>query len=282
MNRGVVGFSKGKIMWLNIDDLDVLLVEPSAAQAKVISQALARLGVRSTRVASSGKAALADMRQSAPTVVISAMYLPDMTGTDLVFAMREDAGLESLPFLLVSSETRPRVLAPIRQSGACGIVPKPFSDQQMLMALQATVDLLREDESLSEMGIEVENVKVLIVDDSRSSRIFIRRVLESIGVRSFAEALNGVEALRILQGSMVDLVITDYHMPEMDGRDLVEHIRHEGWQQDVPILMVTSENDRGRLAAVEKAGVSGIFDKPFDPVSVKAMLAKILSARQFP
>ena len=267
-------------MWLNIGDLDVLLVEPSSMQAKTITQALARLHVTHVRLASNGAAALAEMRRHAPSLVISAMYLPDMTGTELVFSMRADAELEYLPFVLVSSEARPGRLASIRQSGACAIVPKPFSDNQLSRALSATLELLQEDDSLQEMGVEVDNLKILIVDDSRSSRNFIKRVLESTGVHHCVEAADGTEALRLLQNTTFDLVITDYHMPEMNGRDLVEHIRHEGWQQEVPILMVTSEADQGRLAAVEQAGVSGIFDKPFDPASVKAMLAQIFSTRK--
>lgn len=266
-------------MWLGTADLQMLLVEPSPMQAKVIEAALRRLGVGQVELAASGAEALAMMRRHAPSCVVSAMYLPDMTGTELVFAMRDDAALEWLPFILVSSETRPRVLAPVRQSGACGIVPKPFTDEQLRRAVQATLETLQEDESLTEMGIEVEHLKVLIVDDSKSSRAFIRRILESVGVHQCLEASNGVEGLAVLQEQMVDLVITDYHMPEMDGRDFIEHVRHQGWQQEVPVLMVTSENDSGRLAAVEQAGVSGIFDKPFDPASVKAMLAQIFSAR---
>lgn len=267
-------------MWLGMNDLQILLVEPSPMQAKVIEQTLRRVGVGDVRIAGNGSDALAAMRQHAPSAVISAMYLPDMTGTDLVFAMRDDKSLEWMPFILVSSETRPKMLAPIRQSGACGILPKPFSDDQLSRALSSTLEILQEDESLTEMGIEVERLKVLIVDDSKSSRNFIKRILESVGVHDCLEANNGVEGLAILQAEMVDLVITDYHMPEMDGRDFVEHVRHHGWQQEVPILMVTSEADQGRLAAVEQAGVSGIFDKPFDPASVKEMLARIFSARQ--
>lgn len=264
-------------MWLGMGDLDMLLVEPSPMQARVIQQALLRLGVGRVEIVTSGGEALMMMRDKAPSCVISAMYLPDMTGTELVFAMRDDAGLEWLPFILVSSETRPQMLAPVRQSGACGIVPKPFTDDQLRRALQATLEVLQEDESLTEMGVEVEHLKVLIVDDSRSSRAFIRRILESIGVGECYEASNGVDGLMVLQNQMVDLVITDYHMPEMDGQDFVEHIRGEGWQREVPILMVTSEEDQGRLAAVEQAGVSGIFDKPFDPASVKAMLGQIFA-----
>lgn len=267
-------------MWLGTGDLQILLVEPSAMQGKVIEQALRRVGVGAVEIAASGGEALMMMRDKNPSCVISAMYLPDMTGTDLVFAMRDDAALEWLPFILVSSETRPQVLAPIRQSGACGIVPKPFSDEQLRRVIGATLELLQEDESLTELGVEVEHLKVLIVDDSKSSRGFIRRILESVGVHECYEAKSGVDGLMVLQNQMVDLVITDYHMPEMDGKDFIQHIRCEGWQQEVPILMVTSEADQGRLAAVEQAGVSGIFDKPFDPASVKAMLAQIFSGQR--
>ena len=264
-------------MWLGFGDLQLLLVEPSGVQARIIGDELKQLGVGSVQVATSGADALRKMREHSPSAVISAMYLPDMSGTDLVFAMREDRDLEYLPFILISSETRPQVLAPIRQLGTCGIVPKPCTRNHLGRALQSAIDVLQEDESLSEMGVEVESLKVLVVDDSKSSRSFIRRILESVGVHEIYEAQNGVDGLMVMGNQMVDLVITDYHMPEMDGQTLIERIRTEGWQRDVPILMVTSEADAGRLAAVEQAGVSGIFDKPFEPASVKAMLAQIFS-----
>jgi two-component system chemotaxis response regulator CheY len=103
-------------------------------------------------------------------------------------------------------------------------------------------------------------------------------VLENLGVRHFLEAENGRQAIEVLAEAMVDLVVTDYNMPEMDGKGLVDHIRQKSWQNSVPILMVTSESDEGRLAAVEEAGVSGICDKPFEPATVKALLNNILRA----
>ena len=66
-------------------------------------------------------------------------------------------------------------------------------------------------------------------------------------------------------------------MPEMDGRGLIEFIRSRSWQASVPILMVTSETDQGRLAGIEEAGVSGICDKPFEPEFVKHLLNRILT-----
>jgi two-component system chemotaxis response regulator CheY len=85
-----------------------------------------------------------------------------------------------------------------------------------------------------------------------------------------------VKSDRLLDEVMVDLVVTDYNMPEMDGKALVDHIRTRSWLASVPILMVTSESDQGRLAAVEEVAVSGICDKPFEPNMVRALLTRIL------
>jgi two-component system chemotaxis response regulator CheY len=75
---------------------------------------------------------------------------------------------------------------------------------------------------------------------------------------------------------MVDLIVTDYNMPEMDGREFVEYVRTRSWQQEVPILMVTSESSESRLAAVQEAGVSGICDKPFETALLQQLLAGML------
>lgn len=256
--------------------LNVYLVEPSQVQARVIAAWLGQLGVVSIERFDSAAAMFKKMADRVPSLVISALYLPDMSGTELVQRLRADPATEHTPFILISSETRPQVLDPVRQSGVCGILPKPFTAAQLGTALRATLDYLDADEMLDVDVAELESLKVLIVDDSGSARKFIRRVLENLGVRHFTEAANGAEAAAVLEGTMVDLVVTDYNMPEMDGKALVDHIRRKSWQASVPILMVTSEHDAGRLAAVEEAGVSGICDKPFEPNTVKALLAKIL------
>ena len=259
----------------SVADLSVVLVEPSLTQAHVVEHFLQHLGVNDIRVAASGNEALRLLGDKKPSVVISAMYLPDMTGTDLIYALRDDPDLEMLPFVLISSETRPQVLEPIRQSGACGILPKPFSEKQLLTVLRAVMDYL-EPEGQLEIPVDLESLKVLIVDDSQVSRKFLRHILENLGIENFLEATNGKEAVQILGETMVDLVLTDYNMPEMDGKALVEYIRQQSWQATVPVLMVTSESNMSRLAAVEQAGVSAICDKPFDPKTVKGLIERAM------
>lgn len=259
-----------------LSELTVLLVEPSPMQARLIAAQLERQGIAHIVNLDTGAAALAALRTTPDAMVISALYLPDMTGTDLVHAMRAQLSLGDTPFILVSSETRPQVLEPVRQSGVCGILPKPFSEAQLAAALRATLDLLNTDDSLEAAGLDLEHLRVLIVDDSPMARKFIRQVLGNLGVADFLEAGNGLEAVGLLEETQVDLVVTDYNMPEMDGRALVEYIRTQSWQNSVPVMMVTSESSQGRLAAVQELGVVGLCDKPFEPRVVKQLLANLL------
>ena len=263
-------------MYTSIEDLSVYLVEPSPTQFAVMSRVMQQLGVHRIRQCVSAADALAAMCETQPSVVISSFYLPDQSGTELIHAMREDENLARVPFILVSSETRPQVLDPVRQAGACAILPKPFTVAQLATALRSSLELLAPDTML-QADIDLDTFRVLIVDDSRMARHHSRHVLENLGIENFIEAENGKEAVEQLAETMVDLVITDYNMPEMDGKALVEYIRTQSWQNSVPVLMVTSEGDMNRLAAVEQAGVSAICDKPFEPGMVRRLIEQALA-----
>ena len=262
----------------HICDLRVFIVEPSLAQSQFIETRLKSIGVISATIFREGTAALAAMHENPPDVVISAMHLPDMTGGELVSAMRADDYTSHIAFILISSESNPHYLEPVRQSGSSAILGKPFTIEQMKKALSTALDYLNPDIDKISVGneIDLDYLKVLLVDDSRSARAFIRRVLENLGIQHFSEAENGKQAVEMIHQHTFDLVVTDYNMPEMDGRELTEYIRTQSWQSTVPILMVSSESDQGRLAAVEQAGVSGVCDKPFEPAIVRGLLEKML------
>ncbi len=266
-------------MLASFPDLSVLLVEPSAVQARIIRDQLAGMDVTNVEVVDSGEAALARLRSKPPALTISAFYLPDMTGVELIEAMRADATLADHPFVLISSETRPQVLNPVRQSGACALLPKPFTPEQLAAALRSATDIIEPHEML-DVDMDLERLRVLLVDDSANARHFIRHVLSNLGIENFIEASSGMQAVQILADTTVDLVITDYNMPEMDGRALVEYIRQQSWQSSVPILMVTSESNMSRLAAVEQAGVSAICDKPFETQTIKRLIEQALHGHE--
>lgn len=260
----------------SLAELSVLMVEPSKAQAKYIYRELKAAGITHFEMAIDGESAMQAMSQYKPDLVISAMYLPDMTATELVHKMREDEYLKDISFMLISSETGFDYIDPIRQAGATGILPKPFKSDQLKRGLYNTLDILSPD-ALDLGDFHVEDLRVLIVDDSTMSRNHIKRVLKGLGIENIIETDDGVNAVPLLEESFFDFVVTDYNMPQMDGKALLEHIRANSNQRSIPVLMVTSEGNHGKLAAVEQAGVSGICDKPFEPDTVRLMINRMMS-----
>ncbi len=263
-------------MQKTLPDLYVLMVEPSRSQAKYIHRELKAAGIEHFDIALDGASALEKMRINHPDLVISTMYLPDMTGSDLVHAMREDPVLHDVAFMLISSETGFEYIDPIRQAGVTAILPKPFESSQLKRGLYNTLDILN-PESIMLDEFNIEDLKVLIVDDSRMARNHIKRILKGMGIEHITEADDGTTAVPIMNEQFFDFVVTDYNMPEMDGKALIEYIRNSSNQQSVPVLMVTSEDNQKTLQAVEQAGVSGICDKPFEADTVRDLIHVMMS-----
>jgi two-component system chemotaxis response regulator CheY len=260
---------------LSLKHLQILLVEPSTTQRRIIDDYLHQLGVEPSLRADTAGHALERMHDRQPDLVISAMHLPDLTGTELVQRMRSDTALLDIAFMLISSETDIRYLEPLRQAGVIAILPKPFDLQQLRRALFATLDYLQPD-PLQLRRFVPDELRVLIVDDSFTSRHIVRQMLERMGVERFAEAESGRQAIEWIEREFFDLIVTDYHMPEMDGRELSCYIRNHSTQQSVPVLMVTSETDQNRLAGIAQSGVTAVFDKPFTVETLRATIERIL------
>lgn len=260
---------------MSLSDLSILLVEPSAMQRKVILAHLAEEGVYKVDGVESGEAALKLIQQYQPDLIISSMYLPDMSATELLKTIRATQSLKDMNFMLVSSETDFKALDPIRQAGVIAILPKPFNNDDLRRALRTTVDYI-EPEEMELENYDITALNVLLVDDSQTARNHVKRVLKSLGIQNIQTANNGIEAIKILSEFEFDLIVTDFNMPEMDGQQLTEFVRNDMGNAYVPILMVTSESDEARLGHVQQAGVSAICDKPFEPQSIREILYRVL------
>ncbi len=263
---------------LTIQDLSITLIEPSPTQKKIISNHLESLGISRSQWFQEGSSCLESLKTSfKPDLIISAMYLPDMSGTELVQSLKNDPDLDSIPFMLISSEISDYYLEPIRQAGVVAILPKPFDLNELRNALYATVDFLEPDTDALE-DFDIEDLHVLLVDDSLSARKHIVRVLNSLGIENITETINGKEAIDQLESDFFDLIVTDYNMPEMDGRELIDYVREQSNQSSIPVLMVTSDSENSHLAGIKQSGISAICDKPFEPKMVISLIKKILSS----
>ena len=118
-------------------------------------------------------------------------------------------------------------------------------------------------------------MKVLVADDSGIMRKIIIRSLNSVGVTDIVEAANGQEAIDKYMQTPVDLILTDWDMPEKSGLDVVVEIRAIG--SNVPIIMVTTEAQKGQVIAAIQAGANDYLTKPFDADDLRAKLDKFVA-----
>jgi two-component system, chemotaxis family, chemotaxis protein CheY len=116
---------------------------------------------------------------------------------------------------------------------------------------------------------------ILVVDDSHMIRAQVRVALEAKGLRVL-EAENGQEGLWRARENSVDLVLTDVHMPVMDGLRMVQELRRIPAYSLTPILMLTSDAARTRIEEGRKVGVSAWLLKPLNAELLSQAIDKIL------
>lgn len=123
-------------------------------------------------------------------------------------------------------------------------------------------------------------LRILIVDDVPSARKIIVRLLSKLGLTSFKEAVDGEEALNILRQEEIDLVISDWDMPRLDGISLMKQMRGEDKLKDIPFMLITSAAEKEGVLTAVQSGVSGYILKPFSPQTLETSLRKLLERSQ--
>lgn len=117
---------------------------------------------------------------------------------------------------------------------------------------------------------------IITVDDSSTMRRIIKNTLQKLGFNNILEGGNGIEGLDVLAKNKVDLIITDWNMPEMDGLTFVKTIRAKPEYKDLPILMVTTEAAKEDILTALRSGVNNYIVKPFTPETLQEKVFKLL------
>lgn len=119
---------------------------------------------------------------------------------------------------------------------------------------------------------------VLIVDDSKSMRGVIKKIISISGFKmdQCFEAGNGREALNVLADDWVDVIVSDINMPEMNGFELLEELRKDDLLKNVPVIVITTESSEERMQYALNLGAKGFIKKPFLPEDVKRILHEVI------
>jgi two-component system chemotaxis response regulator CheY len=124
-------------------------------------------------------------------------------------------------------------------------------------------------------------IRALIVDDSSVMRKIVERSLRQAGIdlAPVLEAGNGAEALVVLQGNQVDLILCDVNMPVMDGLEFIKQLPGVPNAKDVPVVMITTEGSESHVVQALSSGARGYIRKPFTPEQVREHVVPVLAGK---
>jgi two-component system chemotaxis response regulator CheY len=126
--------------------------------------------------------------------------------------------------------------------------------------------------------VRLDLLKILIVDDIHHTRAMLAAILRSVGIHQTIEASDGAQALQLMRGHPVDIVMTDLAMSPLDGIDFVRLLRNsaDSPNQMIPVIMVTGHLTVRRIAEARDAGVNEFVAKPITARSVLDRLQLII------
>lgn len=119
----------------------------------------------------------------------------------------------------------------------------------------------------------------LVVDDSSTTRELVHRSLKLLfGTAEVYLAKEGREALRIMRDKAIDVIISDWNMPEMDGGELLYEVRNDPALKKIPFILMTTNADRDFIITAIQLGVTQYIVKPFSPEELERKIRSSLNA----
>jgi len=118
-------------------------------------------------------------------------------------------------------------------------------------------------------------MKILVVDDQITMRKVISHILQELGYTNITTAEDGKKAFRILMNSDFDFVVSDWNMPNMTGIQLLKAIRQTAQIKDLPVLLITAENQKSQVMEAARSGVNSFICKPFSGAELEKKIAII-------
>lgn len=122
-------------------------------------------------------------------------------------------------------------------------------------------------------------MKILIVDDMSTMRRIMKNALRQLGYNNIEEAEDGQIAFAKLGQWPVDLVVSDWNMPNMDGLELLKAVRADPTLRAMPVLLVTAQAEQKHVLEAIRAGASNYIVKPFTADTLKTKIDKIFAGK---
>ncbi|MDZ4662002.1 MAG: response regulator [Pseudomonadota bacterium] len=261
---------------------NILIVDDSKWTILTLTKMLNSLGFLNLHSYLSGKEALEYLdltikgRQHKIDFVITDWNMPNMSGLELFEKCKQNRILAKIPFLLATAENREVNLNQAVAAGISEYLIKPYEITELKKKISRAYRSAQQEIS------PPIDTRFMIVDDFESMLKIHVKALKALGYSNFFCAKDGEVALVELKQSFhdakpYDIMITDWHMPKMDGIALTKHCRSDIFLKDIPILMISADGEEANQTNAIKEGVDEFLGKSYTPETLKERLQKVYS-----
>jgi len=121
-----------------------------------------------------------------------------------------------------------------------------------------------------------DQIRIMVVDDMSTSRGIISQTLDGFGIRHVSTATDGANALQLLAHAPVHLVISDYNMPNMDGLNLLRHLRTAAKTKGIGFVLITGRAEQQIIDYGRKLGMNNYLKKPFEAKDLRNCIETVV------
>jgi signal transduction histidine kinase/DNA-binding response OmpR family regulator len=275
----------------------ILVVDDIENNRRLIHQILTPLGFNIIEANNGLKACIAIEKES-PDLILMDIRMPVMGGEEAIRKIKATEQGIKIPIIAVSASVFKSEQQDILNQGADDFLSKPFKRSQLLKIIGQHLNLdceYKEEpithtqqlpRKLSQKSIQrdVSNNleplflgKVLIVDDLKVNNMLLKKILTTEGYQCL-EASNGSDALKIYQTWQPDIVLLDNQMPEMDGKEVLRRISDMKGISQVPVIVVTADNNPAEITLLKTLGAVAVMSKPFKPNKIKEAVRQFIDS----
>lgn len=228
--------------------------------------------------ATSGPAALEMLEIQHFDLILLDVYMPGMDGPDVLTRIKTNPRLQNIPVIMLSADGTQQIVKHCLLAGATDYLNKPLviglASQRIARCLIGNAEAYTRYSQPPYRHGE----PVLVVDDNELTRELITGVIRNIGYTP-VPVPGGREALAALDRQIFALALLDVRMPDVDGMEVLRRIRENPRYGDLPVIMVSAENDSRTIVKCIESGASDYVTKPFEAIFLRARIESCLRSR---
>ncbi|MCI0366287.1 MAG: response regulator [Phycisphaerales bacterium] len=263
----------------------ILVIEDNPANLDLMMYLLAAFG-HTPLSATEGSEGLAAAAALLPDLIICDVQLPTMDGYEVARQLKADAALRSIPLIAVTAFAMPGDRDKAIAAGFDGYIAKPIAPDQFIQNLDHFLPVNKRSTPRefaptrsSPPVVASRRGTILVVDDSKINCDLIRSTLEPMGYTLVVA--NSIESALSAGGSQaVDMVLSDLHMPDGNGDELIRVIKSDPKMKGTPVVIISSTSsghiDARNIAAL---GAAGLILRPIEPEELLNQVEACLAQR---